>query len=329
MHASAALIWLMAATLAIWNTRNPLYLTLALMAVWAVFRAAPDSGPRPVSPLRLLLIGLPLSAVLNALAVRAGDTPLFRLPDALPLIGGAITLEATVFGALNALMLCAVYAAFAAFGLIAPATLWLRRAPAALRPAASVLSVALTFAPSLQRQAGLIREAQAARGQTFRGLRDWPALLLPLLTSSLERALDTAEAMSARGYGGQVVMLTPVRRIAMWAGLALLSLAALLPTGNLIALAAGIGLVAAALRTGTSDSVRPTRWRTQRWTHADTLGVATSIGVLALLWLRIDVAAWSPYPALSMPGFDVWSGLAYAFLAAPLLALQRPVGGEA
>jgi energy-coupling factor transport system permease protein len=55
--------------------------------------------------------------------------------------------------------------------------------------------------PTLERDAAGLVEALRGRGVEVSGVRGHARLLGPLLGGSLERALNLAEAMEARGYG--------------------------------------------------------------------------------------------------------------------------------
>jgi energy-coupling factor transport system permease protein len=65
------------------------------------------------------------------------------------------------------------------------------------RPAA----LATRLLPTLERDAAGFVESLRARGVEVTGVRGRAELLSPLLASSLERGLNVAEAMEARGYG--------------------------------------------------------------------------------------------------------------------------------
>ncbi len=63
----------------------------------------------------------------------------------------------------------------------------------------------MAFVPVLSRRAQEVMDAQRARGiplsPGLRGLRHYPALLLPLLVQAFTLADQLAEAMEARGFG--------------------------------------------------------------------------------------------------------------------------------
>src|SRR5204863_453855 len=67
----------------------------------------------------------------------------------------------------------------------------------------SVLAVALAtrLVPALERDAVGLVEALRGRGVEPEGLRGRARLVSPLLAGSLERSLNLAEAMEARGFG--------------------------------------------------------------------------------------------------------------------------------
>ena len=66
-----------------------------------------------------------------------------------------------------------------------------------------MLAVALAtrLVPTLERDAAGLTESLRGRGVEVSGVRGRARLLTPLLAGSLERALNLAEAMEARGYG--------------------------------------------------------------------------------------------------------------------------------
>jgi energy-coupling factor transport system permease protein len=67
----------------------------------------------------------------------------------------------------------------------------------------SVLAVALAtrLVPALERDAAGLVEALRGRGVEPEGLRGRARLVSPLLAGSLERSINLAEAMEARGFG--------------------------------------------------------------------------------------------------------------------------------
>jgi biotin transport system permease protein len=62
-----------------------------------------------------------------------------------------------------------------------------------------VIAMALRFIPLISERADRIREAQAARGGSTRGLRGLATTLVPLLVQVLQLAHTVSEALDARG----------------------------------------------------------------------------------------------------------------------------------
>jgi len=104
----AWLAWAAAAMLPPLLGRNPFPLAVTLLAVLAV-RVAWSPTMRPVVPwpalVRLAVVFATISVVFNVLTVRAGDRVIVTLPNAIPLVGGELTLNAVVFGLLSGLAL--------------------------------------------------------------------------------------------------------------------------------------------------------------------------------------------------------------------------------
>jgi energy-coupling factor transport system permease protein len=63
------------------------------------------------------------------------------------------------------------------------------------------VALATRLVPSLERDAAGFVEALRGRGVAVEGIRGRARLLSPLLAGSLERSLNLAESMEARGFG--------------------------------------------------------------------------------------------------------------------------------
>ena len=325
LDARVWLLWALTALVVASSTRNPLYVVLLLLIVALVGRV---DNP-PYVPLRFAAVAIPLAALFNGLTAHLGDTVLFRLPDWLPLLGGPVTLEALVFGAINGLTLTVIFGAFAVFNQVTPVRDLVRLTPRAFHEAGVVLSIALTFIPQTTRSLTRIREAQAVRGHRVRGLRDWLPIVVPLLVSGLERSMGLAEAMVARGYGAVSDRANSLRT----QGLLALGLFALLggwlawlfrPSWRWAAL--GTMVVGATLITGVlwlaGRAVTRTAYRTHRWTIRDTLvglgcGLTLAVILLPLSWMDRATLYYTPYPRLTLPLFDPFIGLGLLGLLAP------------
>jgi energy-coupling factor transport system permease protein len=190
--AAVSLLAALAVTALLTDELLPLgVLTLILLAV--CLRA-------PKGRRRMYLIGTLLSAggvfVLTPFFETLGSHPIWTGPI-VPVLGQLdVTREELVSGAVNALRLACVGLAFAAYALLLDHDRLLTAARFA-RPAA----LATRLLPTLERDAAGFVEALRGRGVEVGGLRGRAGLLSPLLASSLERGLNLAEAMEARGYG--------------------------------------------------------------------------------------------------------------------------------
>lgn len=337
-HAGAWLAWAGAILVVLSATRNPWYLALVLLWVAAVSRAArtvqTGAPPVPLSPLRFGLFVVAFAALFNALTVHFGDTVLFTLPAFIPFFGGPVTLEALVFGALNGLVLAGMFSAFTVLNRALPVRAMLRLVPRAFYPVAVVVSIAVTFVPVTLRQFRQIREAQAVRGHRMRGLQDWLPLLMPLLVGGLERALQLAEAITARGFAAtEAASYGSGSRLAVIGGMALLLAGWLLRLVwgwagvGLAALLAGLGLVGGVVWQ-IGRRVPHTIYRPQPWTSRDwVVTVAAALAAAAFLFPASgparDSVYYYPYPSLTLPALHWMLVAAGAGLLAPAALLAR------
>jgi energy-coupling factor transporter transmembrane protein EcfT len=118
----------------------------------------------------------------------------------LPVLGPLdVTREELVHAGIVALQLAAVGLAFAAWALLVDHDRLLAAATGRRSVLAAALAVRLV--PTLERDANGLVESLRGRGVEPTGLRGHAALLSPLLAGSLERGLNLAEAMEARGFG--------------------------------------------------------------------------------------------------------------------------------
>lgn len=338
-HPLAWLVWLVAAALPALSTRNPLYLSLVLLAVALTYAAL---GRRNVLAQRwtafvrfgaaLWLLTIPFTALTS----HAGEIVLFSLPRTWPIIGGAITLEGLLYGVTGGLALITLLLLFATFNVAVDQARLLRLTPAFMYQAGVISGIAVAFVPQMVASWQSIREAQQVRGHQVRGLRDMLPLILPLLTTSLERAMQLAESMEARGFGGQVIVASVRRRLAhqmaILLGLGLvaagLAVAGFWPAliwlaGLLLVLGLG-GVLWSFWDTGR----RARRTRHQRWTwgRSDRILLLTG-GIGALGWAAVwlaqgDWLLYYPFPPLSpWPTFNPFLGVLLLLLPLPGLLL--------
>ncbi|HEY6059107.1 MAG TPA: energy-coupling factor transporter transmembrane component T [Gemmatimonadales bacterium] len=160
---------------------------------------------------RLYIVGTGISALglflITPFVETLGSHPLWTGPI-IPVLGQIdVTREEISSAALNALRLSSVGLAFAAYALLLDHDRLLQSVRFA-RPAA----LATRLMPTLERDAFGLVESLRGRGIEVAGMRRRAALLSPLLAGSLERGLNLAEAMEARGYGRPGRTSTPAPR---------------------------------------------------------------------------------------------------------------------
>jgi energy-coupling factor transport system permease protein len=345
LHPLAWAAWITATVIALTVTRNPWQLALILLIIalihWRQFRQSARANEAatlrdhpltlsPSHPLTLLRLGLlivAVSALFNVLMVHVGERVLLRLPAGLPLVGGPLTLEALVYGALNGLVLAGLLAAFGVLNRVLPVRALLRLVPRAYYPVAVVMSIAVTFAPSTLQQVQQVREAQAVRGRRLAGLGSWLPLLVPVLEGSLERSMQLAEAMVARGFAGgeappdrraQALMLLGM---GLWLVGWLLQLIWRQAAAGWLLLGLGAALLLLGLWLGglahPHTDYRPPHWHTRDVLVA-AAAAATALAYL-LPWSERTALFYYPYPALTWPALS-WPLLAATLgLAGPLM----------
>jgi energy-coupling factor transport system permease protein len=343
IHSLAWVMWLAAALSAVSATRNPLHLFLLLLVLMLVTTAAstssatglrsgePEGVRSPVAVLPFTLVIVLSAGAFNVLTSHYGKTVLFAIPGRVPLLSGPLTLEALVYGATNGLALSAILIAFTILGQALPVRSLIRMIPNAFYPVALMVSIAVTFLPTLLRRLEEIREAQAIRGHQLSGLKDWPPLFLPLLVDSLERALQLAEAMTARNFIQENPRaFSGKRRVVFLSGLGLFVCGLALPFFGAqrfafapVTLGAGAigGWLWWAGRPQRRSDYRKERWTAQSWVVA--AGAALTLAAFFLLPESRSLLSYNPYPQFALPGFAPLAGAGSFGLLAPIFFIQK------
>jgi energy-coupling factor transport system permease protein len=336
-HALAWVAWLTAAALPALLTRNPYYLALVILASLVTYLALDNRSPTGRSWGAFIKLGLILCAFsvpANALLVHYGDHVLFSLPADWPVIGGRITLEATLFGLASGLSLLAILLVFAVFSVAVPPAALLRLVPNFLHQAGVTVAIALAFVPQMIVSAQEIREAQQVRGHRFRGVRDLLPLFVPLLAGGLERAIQLAESMEARGFGharfsslSRRVLAARIASVMGLLGLAWGAFAyAYFPGQRLMGIAVLVGSTALLLISfwAMGKAVPRSHYRRWLWRRRDT-ALTLASGAVALLTLTLwlldrPALMYYPYPPMApWPPFRPEIGAAFVLLALPAL----------
>lgn len=337
LDSRAWIAWGVAAMVPVLIGRNPLVIAEVLLTVTVVRRAWAPRIEMTGSGWLVRAGGLVLavSVLFNLLTVRAGDVVLARLPDAWPIVGGPLTLNALVYGVISAMALFTLLLiGTTTAGLFSWMDLF-HLLPQRLAPIAVAGSVTWAFLPRTATALRQIRETQTLRGHRWRGGRlSLPLLVplvVPLLAGGLERSLTTAEVLEARGFG---TSLAPggERRPWRWASPLAVSLALVALLAGAYCLLAGFWLAAAGLIAAGAavllaalklprERYRRTRYRELPWRRADTVVTAASAFVLVSVILRSVMVPeglrFNPYPTIQPPGVDLLLLLALSGLLVP------------
>jgi len=327
MNAIIWLLWALVLVLAISVTRNPFYLSLAALALAAVWIAVETTRPlgRQAPRLPFLAAGflLPWSTAVNALLAHIGDRVLFRLP-AWPVIGGPITLNAAFYGFLTGIALTTALAGTTLLHAVIDRHQALRTIPPNQRVLATTLAIALNALPAFATAARDAVEASRLRGLALPRWRQLQIVLAAILYRGIDYSLATAEVLETRSFA------VPHRAMpgaqASW--LALLGASFVVIGGSLagkpsLALAgvAGLSIGSALIVRSTWRNLRTLRWSRANAVTASLLLAASILLVLSLHDSAADLA-YSPYPVLRWPGFSPLAGLTFLLLATPALFVR-------
>jgi energy-coupling factor transport system permease protein len=254
---------------------HPLILVAAAAGAVLLFMAAPVRSP--IYPAAALVAAVTL-VLLNPFVQGNGEHIVVQGPE-IPILDTQVTVEELVAGVAIGLRAVAVTLVIGAVLAHADPDR-LQAAIARILPRSALASaLAARMLPTLERDARALAESARLRGlaleqgSRLERARTAAGLALPLVGSSLERALDVAEAMAARGYGAArrtrlpEPPLTGRDRVVLGAGLVVLA----------------VGVAAAVLKIG-DYSFYPTL-------DPATGGGAVAAGALALAALAAAAAA--------------------------------------
>jgi energy-coupling factor transport system permease protein len=333
LHPAAWWLWAACLAGAASRTTNPILLALIAAVAAFVVSARRTTAPWSRSIVFFFRMGVIVIVVRVVVQIVFGDRlpghVLFTLPQ-VPLpswaagvsIGGQVTAESVIEAAVDGLRLAVILVCFGAANSLASPYRLLRCLPAILYEAGVAVTVSLAFAPELVIAIGAVRDARRLRGRPVRGIAGIRGMAIPVLESALDRSLQLAASMDARGYGRRVTMSTGSRRLATGAtGAGLLLVVAgvygLLDTGSLPAggvpfVVVGAVLLGVGMTVGGRRTDR-TRYRPDVWSAAEWLVAASGAVVLASLVLA---------GALHLPGLQ----LVVSPLRAPEIPLLALIG---
>ncbi|MFJ4848348.1 MULTISPECIES: energy-coupling factor transporter transmembrane protein EcfT [unclassified Streptomyces] len=352
LHPFAWWAWALGLATAASRTTNLLLLALLGAAAGYVVAARRSGAPWAAAYgvfLKLAVAVVVVRLVLQSLLVGYGGTTVLLDLPAVPLpswmsgvrLGGPVTAEAVYSALCDGVRLGVMLLCFGAANALASPARLLRALPRALHELGVAVTVALSAAPQLVAAVGRVRRARRLRALPVRGLRGTLSIAAPVLEEALDRALATAAALDARGYGRRAAV--PAGRRAtvhalLLGGLAsvvvgvygLLDSSTTIPVGPLGAVTTGragpvllaIGLLGcvAGMRLG-GAAVQRTRYRPDPWTLPEWAAVAS--GALAALCfvLTSPASALAPDPwSLQAPGLPLLAaaGVLCALLPAHL-----------
>ncbi|MGZ8766175.1 MAG: hypothetical protein ACXW2C_10845 [Acidimicrobiia bacterium] len=343
-HALAWLIWALAAAISLQLAPSPLYVAVVVGLAALVVQVHGSDGPFARAFPVLLTLGVVFMVIrvaLTAATTHTGvgtvlfSTPSFTLPQLLGgfAVGGPVEAEILLQAAAEGFVVVGVMAVFGAFNAVVSHYELVQSTPRAFYELGLVVTVALAFVPSTIQAIAAVREADQARtgGRVVRRGR-LIRQAIPVLESGMERAVNLAESMDARGfaYGGA----SALDRVAGWAGFASLlalggSFVALVGRASAVALllgVAGIGLLLAAVWAASAARHR-SRYRPRHFTAADGamagISLLAPIGMAALSAWGDATLTWAASP-LHWPGFAVLPVVALAALLAPLTRIPLP-----
>ncbi len=203
------LLWIASIFILTLVFNHPLYLLLLFLSTLPLVIAA-RAWRKWASFMRFTIYLSLAIVIINTLVSQNGSHILWQAPFSLPAIGSpAITLEAISFGLGMVLRLFTIISAFAILNLTThPDDIMLAMIKMKL-PYKSVLVTSLStrFIPTLIDDVERITDVQRSRGlELDRGrlpqrIRSRIAIIIPLLSNSLDRTVQLAEAMESRAFG--------------------------------------------------------------------------------------------------------------------------------
>lgn len=248
LHSLAAGLYFGALLTASLVYQHPLPLAVLGLAAFAGL-VVTRGWAQAARPLHALVPVAAAVVCLNALLVRAGTTIIWDPGWYWPLFGRVqVSLEAVCFGVVMALRLAVVWLAFLLYDRLTEHDRAFAFLAARMPRTALTVLVALRLLPVLAADFRSVEEAHAARGLSLGDgsvaarFRGYAVVLAGMLVLALERSLEMAEAMHARGFGSGRRTHLPER----WAGRDCFAVGgAVLVLGGL-----GYGLFSGAARVG-------------------------------------------------------------------------------
>jgi energy-coupling factor transport system permease protein len=212
LHPGAWWLWATGLAAAASRTTNPLLLGLVLAVAGWVVAARRTEAPWSRAYGFYLRMGIAVVAIRVVFAALFGapvpghvlvTLPEVTLPDwaAGVRLGGEVTVEGVAGAVYAGLQLATMLACVGAANALANPRRLLRAVPGALYEVGVAVVVALSFTPQLLEGVTRVRAARRLRGRRHTGLRGLRGVAMPVLEGALERSVELAAAMDARGFG--------------------------------------------------------------------------------------------------------------------------------
>ncbi len=203
------LVWVGSIFVLVLIFNNPVYILLLFLSTLPLIIAA-RVWKEWISLMKFTLCLCLAIIIINALVSCHGSHILWQAPFRIPVMGTPIiTLEAIFFGVAMSLRLLAIISAFTILTFtIHPDDMMLAMLKMKL-PYKSVLVTSLSsrFIPTLIDDAERISDVQRSRGLELdkgklpQQIKSRLAIIIPLLSNSLDRTVQVAEAMESRAFG--------------------------------------------------------------------------------------------------------------------------------
>jgi|SRR5450631_312341 len=303
LHPGAWWTWSLALGGAATRTTNPLILVLLVAVAGFVVHArrSPESSRTFWFFVRLGVVIVAARIVFDVMfggqhtgfvVLNLPSVPLPNWAAGLHL-GGAITTQELLTATYGGLQLATLVVCVGSANALANPRRLLRTLPGSLYEVGVAITVALSFAPQLAQAAVRVRRARRLRGLRSTGLRSWWSVAVPVLEDALDRSIELAAAMDARGFGRTGQISRRQRRLVaagVLAGLLaiVVSVYEILDVGSPVLagvplLVAGTALALIAVLLGgrhrSRTTYRPASWRITEWGVLAT-GLAAIAGVL-------------------------------------------------
>lgn len=324
--AQAWLIWTVAAAFIVLITRNPLYLSLILASVLAVYLSLEQRSAIALAWSTVLRIGLVvagISVLFNVLTVHSGDRTIASLPSSWPIVGGALTWNAVLYGVISGMALLCLLLIAATLSTAVDRSALVRMMPQSLGTLGVAAAAALSMFPQMIAAIGQVREAHHSRGLRIRSVRDLQRLIIPVLNLGLERAFHLAESMESRGFGNRATGPQVPPYLAVTAlglatgGVVLIGIG--YPFAGVVSIAIALVMIVAVSMKFRSKPIH--RYRVSRLSRADLPVVLSSIIMIGITGFELAIGggmlSYSTYPQLTIPDFSMTVAAASVMAAIP------------